>query len=235
MIKFTINITLITTFIISSFSTIAKTDINNLPSILDYYPNCSYEIIETASSKEETEQPLAIETTQLLLKRLRKQAKSIGANALILTARKTRKSKSAFDTAGFGKTKVLYTISYHAELIKSCKEEFGSYKKAAAFNHLGEKILSFKNEIQLSAKVVINTEKAKLHRPIVTNQEVSLEHGLYGIKIGSDYQQVIAAFGDPSIQLNLLNNELLVGYGRRFWMGSLSRFKIDLNIYHKLS
>jgi len=197
---------------------ITKTDINNLPPILNYYPDCSYEIIKTASSTEKTEQPLASKTTQSLFKHLREEAKNVGADALILTARKINKAKDQHDTHRMTKTKTLYMISYQAELIKSCKGNLGANKKVTAFNHLGEKILSFKNEIQLSAKVVINTEKAKLHRPIVTNQEVSLEHGLYGVKIGSDYQQVVAVFGVPSIELNLLHNELLVGYGRRHWL-----------------
>jgi len=116
------------------------------------------------------------------------------------------------------KTNTLYIISYQAQFIKNCKETLNPNRKAAAFNHLGQKIVSLKNSIQLSTKVIISEEKNKLDRPVLTNQEVSLEHGLYGVTLGSDYQQVIDKFGEPSIQLNLLTNELLVGYGRRHWL-----------------
>jgi len=121
----------------------------------------------------------------------------------------------------------LFEVSYHAELIKSCEDKLNYLKKAAAFNHLGEKSIAAKGKVLASQGVAVKysvksnfkqPEKSKLLRPQLTDDVVSLSSGLYGINIGNSYKEVLEAFGDPSIQLDLLKGELILGYGRRHWL-----------------
>jgi len=115
-----IKICIISTFS-SAFGALAKPIHQDLTPILDYYPNCSFEVIKTASSNKETEQPLANKITQSLFKSLREQAKDSGADALILTARKINKAKDQHDTRRMNKTNTLYIISYQHNSLKTVK------------------------------------------------------------------------------------------------------------------
>ncbi|MFT5759415.1 MAG: hypothetical protein ACI9LM_004177 [Alteromonadaceae bacterium] len=210
---------ILTILSLTTFDVLSENIKGNLPPILDYYPNCAYNIIEKASAKKTTQQPMARETTEFLLARLRAQAVKVGADAIILTDRQAEKSINSYESTRMGKTKTIFTISFHAEFIKNCEETFKQHTKATAFNHQGIKTLSSKKKVLVSRTIEIKyPEKSKLHRPTLNNQDVSLENGLYGIKIGSEYDDVLEKFGDPSIQLDLLDDELLVGYGRRHWL-----------------
>jgi hypothetical protein len=59
--------------------------------------------------------------------------------------------------------------------------------------------------------------KTKTSRPKITDNEVSLSNGVYGAKLGEEYKSVIDKFGVPSVQLSLLEGELIIGYGRGHW------------------
>jgi len=108
---------------------------------------------------------------------------------------------------------------FQAELINNCKDQGATAQKLAKYNHLGQRTVQAKGLTMSFKPIEIKyPEKAKLHRPQMLNQEVSLENGLYGMKIGSKYEHILKVFGDPSIQVDLLDNELLVGYGRRHWL-----------------
>ncbi len=52
---------------------------------------------------------------------------------------------------------------------------------------------------------------------MIANAVISLNNGIYGAKLGSSYQQTISEFGDPNIELNILENEIIIGYGRHHW------------------
>lgn len=181
---------------------------NKLPPILDYYPNCSYEVLNSSKVKVKTvEFPEAEVVTKLLLN-LREEAKSSGADALILKYRRMSKK-------GGERSKTFY-LSYKAEFIKECKESHTNNKKLTPVNKNGDDI----NGIDLGTfrYEFKRPKKAELHRPPITNNEVSVINGIYGIKIGASYQQVLDTFGDPSVELVKQSNELVVGYGRRHWL-----------------
>jgi hypothetical protein len=194
--------------------------LGELPVILDYYPNCSYQIIENAVAKLETEQPFAEDTKLRLLNKLRKKAKKLGADALILidkNAKKVMNTKKYYGSNSADITK--YEVSYEAELIKQCEAHNKALEKLAPYNHQGNQTSK-----TLIAKTTIITKfvftppvKEKLNHPVINNSELSLINGIYGIKIGSQYQHVIKVLGDPSVILSESENELILGYGRRHW------------------
>lgn len=190
---------------------------SDLPEILDYYPNCDYQIIDTAKVKVKTEKPFTDKTRLSLLNKLRRKALSLNADALILIDKEINTAKSH----GMGTAKVSnYTVSYKAELISQCKENNRKKQKLAPYNHQGYKVLKM-NTLTTTIETTFTFTppiKEKLNYPIITIKELSLKNGLYGVKIGSTYQQVITAFGDPSLVLSLLKGEVVMGYGRNHWL-----------------
>ena len=205
--------------LLTSFGVLSKEVNDNLPPILDYYPNCSYDIIEIASSKKTSLEPSSPKTISHLLEKLQIKATSVKANALIIINKKSVKSKDIHHAGRLKQAKAFYTVSFHAELINNCKDQGTTAKKLAKYNHLGQRTVKAKGlAISFQPIEIKYPEKAKLHRPELLNQEVSLENGLYGMKIGSKYEHILKVFGDPSIQVDLLNDELVVGYGRRHWL-----------------
>ena len=93
----------------------------NLPPILDYYPNCSYKIIKNFTAKIKTEQPLIEKTKLTLLAKLRRKAKSLGADALIIINKEVNEVINAEKYWGMKSTDIAkYVVSYEAELVKQC-------------------------------------------------------------------------------------------------------------------
>jgi hypothetical protein len=177
-----------------------------LPPILDYYPNCSYEVLDSTEVKVKTVIVPEVEVITQLLLNLREKAKSAGADALILKNRRMN---------NFRGTKIFY-LSYKAEFIKKCNEPHTKNRKLTPVDQkgietYGKELTKLRFELKLPKKVELN-------RPQITNAEVSVINGMYGIKIGADYQQVLDTFGDPSVELSIQPDELIVGYGRRHWL-----------------
>jgi hypothetical protein len=195
-----------------------------LPEILDYYPDCDYQVLTTYTVKSKIKEEFRDGVVNLklpklkikLLNKIRKKAQSIGAEAVILLNKKIKKRGSKLSN----KTNIGtdYTLSYEAELIKLCNKLGNSTQKLTPLNHQGEKQISFPAKNPTRKGFVFNfPKKAKLKRPLLTNTELSLSNGLYGVKIGDNLQHVIDAFGDPSVTLLLHDHELILGYGRRHW------------------
>ena len=170
--------------------------------------------------KEKTEEPSDSKTVKKLFLKLRKKALSVGADAVIVEKRKLKERyRFSVGVASSG-TKPLYLVSYQGLLIKTCKDSSGVNAKAAPYNHQGHTVKDIAlYTMALEKKITITLpERAKLYHPIISQNNVSLEHGIYGVTIGSSYQQVIASFGDPSIEFNLFADERVIGYGRRHWL-----------------
>ncbi|WP_057830086.1 hypothetical protein [Colwellia sp. TT2012] len=210
---------------------------DELPAILDYYPNCAYQIIDNAKVKVTTEQPFADKTRLSLLKKLRRKAKSLGADNLLLIDKKVKIDKNRAATHGFASPKVAsYTVSYQAELISQCKVNNNKDQKLAPYDHHGYKVININ-----TATTTIETTysftppiKEKLNHPLIVNKELSLANGLYGINIGTSYQQVVDKLGDPSVELFMFKGERVIGYGRNHWLhfrsGRLVNIQSEMSI-----
>lgn len=77
--------------------------------------------------------------------------------------------------------------------------------------------------------------KFKLDHPEISNHEVSLQHGVYGVKLGSTYLQAITVFGDPSVELKINNADKVLGYGRRHWLHFQSDKLVNIQSQSPLS
>ena len=200
--------------------------IDKLPPIIDYYPNCDYQVIKQYQVKDKVEKPRAKKVTKKLFIRLREEALSVGADAVIIEKRNLRKDniKPSIGTlihrSGLNAgAEHLYIVSYQALLIKTCQDFSGIQGKVAPYNHLGDNVRATKSTYMISTEVIITPpEKAKLYRPNIAKNSISLTDGIYGIKIGAKYAQVVALFGDPSIELSLFEGEKIIAYGRHHWL-----------------
>lgn len=186
------------------------------PPILDFYPNCSYDIVKTYSAKSQTDDTSkkTKKTNDLLLK-IRKEAEVVGADAVILIAKEIKRKITAT------KFKVaIFTIKYEAELVKLCNDESNDAKRLTAYDHLGNKTINLTSTSQKISNTLSHTFTFSdtIHRPKITINEVSLENGVYGVKLDDNYQNVIATLGTPSTIINVFTDEFIIGYGRRHWL-----------------
>lgn len=189
-----------------------------LPPILDYYPDCSYQLIKTYKVGKQTDDPLSEDVIFKILKKLRKGAQQVGADALILVG------KRLFQISPPKSTNVrqpvnIYKVSYQAELIKNCITVKSKQPKLAPYNHQGKITLRDISTTIYRPKVEITLpEKDRLNHPEITNSDVSISNGIYGIPLGASYLAVLEKLGDPSAEVLLLDQELIIGYGRRHWL-----------------
>ncbi len=195
--------------------------VDNLPAILDYYPNCDYQTVDTYTVKEITSNTRRKETIVKLLKKLQNKALNIGADAIIIEQRNIKKYKENKRYLGSNSNQTYSSIiSYEGVLIKTCQSSSTAERKAAPFNHLGQPVKKIKGmTLSLSTKIVFTLPaKATLHRPSILNNKISLTHGIYGLKLGASYSEVHATLGDHSFAFNLFEDEKIIGYGRRHWL-----------------
>lgn len=202
-----------------TFNVTAQPD-SSLPPILDYFPECQYKVIKNINLKHKTEHPFARETTEHVLNKLRRKAQSHLAEAVIILNRKVKKDIGKTGSyLGVSDNSSHYFVIYNADLINKCNQTSHNQNKPTPINSSGEK--TFSSDTSTSNVSMSYTftmpQKEKPKRPNITNTELSLAKGLYGIKLGSSYQEVYKKLGTPSIELNHLKNEHILGYGRSHW------------------
>ncbi|KGJ99072.1 hypothetical protein [Thalassotalea sp. ND16A] len=189
-----------------------------LPPILDYYPNCDYQILKQHSVSDESENPDSKTFKAKLLKKLGKKARNLGADALILLD-KTVKQTTRQRQFTSGRVYKGYKVEYTAEFIKQCEATTSENRKLTPLNRHGEKTLATNTISQITRTINIRfPSKAKLTRPSISDSEISLANGLYGVQIGTDFQNVIDTFGAPSVTLKLQQEEFIISYGRSHWL-----------------
>jgi len=191
---------------------------DKLPPILDYYPDCEYQVVERVKVKVSTEHPADNNTKDELLTKIRMKALSAKADAVILIDKNIKKKIGA----RHGKVSS-YLASFEGELIKLCKQQVNQkikYNNPTAYDHQGNRVVKSNG---LSTTIETKFEftppiKAQLNHPKIHNTELSLANGLYGITLGSSSQQINNVLGDPSIVLTVYKDELVLGYGRNHWL-----------------
>ena len=186
----------------------------------------------SSSSRATSKLSNSDEVVSDLLLELREKAKSVDADALILTDKNIKMTKY-FRRSTSDPIMYRYHIQYTAELIKNCQEVEFSSKKLAKYNHLGRKMIqildsktrvSFEDaqlnrvdEFQLNSVDVVRSKK-KINDVMIQSNEISIENGLYGVQLEDSYQKVVDKLGVPSAIINIMEDELIIGYGRRHWL-----------------
>lgn len=212
--------------LLSSFSTQTQAN-HQSPKIMDFYPKCNYQILDRVSAnsivpnKDKRLANALDKPTQKIFHQLREKATAIQADGIILTQRQYKQIGTETDA-----DRLVSRLSYHAELIKQCDDtqtqtqtQTETENKPTPYNHLGQQVIGHRTaKVQLRPITFTLPEKTRLNHPSLSNHEVSLDKGVYGVNLGMSYQQVIDIWGSASVELAVLDNELVIGFGRRHWL-----------------
>jgi len=189
-----------------------------LPPILNYLPNCDYEIVSSTKIKVKTNEPQSEETNKQLLQSLQKRALKNGAEAILLTGKSIKRK---YTHKGMRSSAYIFTyqLSYEADFINRCEDNKTSNRKLASYDEFGNKTVELKGlNTNLTPLTITIPAPEKLNRPIVVNKSISLSDGLYGIQLNSTLNEVKKAFGTPSVILYINQSDKLISYGRRHWL-----------------
>lgn len=185
--------------------------LENLPPVLSYYPDCDYEIVEETKVSNTAVDPLSLKNKIKLINKLRKEASEVGANAVIITKLKVAKPSDANLNDAFRR------LSFSAELIKNCGPNDAVTKKLTKYNEEGRLLAgSWNSSHSLKFKLTMPA-KPQFARPDLNDTSLSMSDGVYGVKLGTSYNEVKLKLGDPTIELNFYQEQLVLGYGRRHW------------------
>lgn len=201
---------------------------DSLPPILDFYPDCQYEILDTITVKvkavnkmvnrndlSKTIQSPLHEKINGLLEVIRLKGRKQNADAIILLSRHIKFSKTA------GRKNGEHLISFKAELIHQCNDLTADLLRPTRINHEGKQVIGFnwnkKINIGSDKKLTYSGTVKSLRHPAISQTQVSISKGAYGVKLGVSPSQVLDALGDPSFNLAIQDGEIILGYGRRHW------------------
>ena len=212
---------LTTTFFIGINAALASSQVN----VLDHYPQCDYQVLETVTeSRKLTQQngrlagEFVDQAFNILVEKFRQRAKEIGAQGILLVDRKLE----LMEKESWTKSREKHSqISYTAELVSLCKPDKSLPKKVTAFNAKGkpQKVLDlgsiggWQQEIEFPMPGQLKRET-----PQLTSQMISLKKGIYGKALGSKYDEVITAFGTPTFVMQINSELRMIAYGRRHWL-----------------
>ena len=141
------------------------------------------------------------------------------AEAIIILSRNIKKkmngSKELFAPE---KLQSSYSVSYEAQLVELCDDGKLSDKPTPFNSEVQKQMGNAVSASRINMSVTVRLPpKKKLHRPQITDAVISLENGIYGLPLGSSLDEILATFGDPSVELTNLSGEYIVGYGRKHW------------------
>ncbi|WDD99374.1 hypothetical protein [Thalassomonas actiniarum] len=196
---------------------VSAQETEGLPPILEYYPDCAYQVVKTFSAKKQTRHQHSQEHLDWILKRLRREAQEAGADALILTDKKVQ--QAGHQAVNHGRKQFPFSVAIKAELIRNCESKGSGELTATKIDGEGRRRLSTKLQtVKMEKKSMqFSFAQKRLNHPKILNSGISLS-GVYGVNIGSSYQQVRELFGDPSVELRAHQDEVVLGYGRRHWL-----------------
>ncbi|MEN3159424.1 hypothetical protein ABC502_13680 [Alkalimonas sp. NCh-2] len=206
--------------------------------VLEYYPRCDYKVIssinqqmEQASSSEQLHEESA-SLLQALVQKLKAEAQSVGADAIILNSvsqlrvhdaptvpssdvLKNRRARRQNNSQANSMT---LWASINADFIQLCEEDPTLPRKNTPFDAAGvdlnnKQSLTF--EISFSADTQITSTEKEGTRPL--SDTLGLKQGFYGIKLGISPENLVAWLGPTSVELHLENNAKALAYGRNHW------------------
>ena len=183
-----------------------------LPPVSNFYPKCEGSFVKMEKAHLITNTPYEKETKLELITQLREKAAEVNADLVILADRDVR----SYSLGKFNKQK--YYLIFRAEFHRQCaqNEEQYAVNKVAAYNQFGEKNITLKRAKSRSISVKLSTPgQETFNHPELTNTEISFKNGIYGIKLGSEVKDVIQTLGEPSVQLDVMEGEQVLLFGRR--------------------
>lgn len=198
-------------------------EFDSLPPILNFFPRCEYQVVENVAERKRIKATSYMEGTEELeratmgvLVDLRQRAKSVGADALILTDRKLVTPRKE---GGVTKKRKEYVLEYQADLISLCAEDFSAEKQLTSLNSKGNKVnFAFKSTLTERKSVTFKVNTNKYQPPVIKSHIITKEDGMAGLKIGDTQTQLTELLGRFSLHYKLPDGNEVFGYGRHFWV-----------------
>lgn len=198
--------------------------------ILDYYPSCHYQILDTISMKQSLlKRRTASESDSIdlsvrsLLERIIEAASEEGASGVILTAKSVKMGAEIDDiTLTKASSAKLGYVSFDAELISACEGEYTFSPKSTPVNKSGIRQTGITIKLPQSALRIalppINLNRAFLKQPELIVEDISLAHGVFGIKVGMTPKSVGEVLGSPTSEFQISYGSKVQSYGRNLWV-----------------
>lgn len=193
------------------------------PEILEVYPDCQYEVIKQLKRRTtfpvvgpNIDQEAKESVRWKLINGIRNIAKKQNADAIILTKSSVMLERETFSS---NKAKVKYKAMMSAELLDLSGCESTSGSRPTPLDKEGKTQLLHSGKIKLEHKLEFAIDNPNLrHVPEITSSLVSINDGIYGIKLGSPIDHVEEKFGQPVLKYALSNSDVIYGYGRNLWL-----------------
>ncbi|XOV78323.1 MAG: hypothetical protein ACFHVJ_15425 [Aestuariibacter sp.] len=191
--------------------------------IINAYPNCQAGQAESITFKKELLSKNGIvsyaekeKTFKFMRDQLIQKGRDKAADAIILTDKRVIMPKSR--RTGIEADGDLY-LSLAAELINYCDDDRSLSTNPAPFNREGSKILQLGGFSREAMSFTMSQPgEARAEQVSGLSNVISLQNGIYGIKLGDSTETVKNQFGFPSAQFNLSDSHILFAYGRAHWL-----------------
>lgn len=198
------------------------------PEVLNVYPNCDYQIIDTLSvtqnvglSRDTLNRDDVYEAAQRIINRILNQAERQSADAIILIERDLNVvDLLKFKSINFSAPKY-NTLTLTAELIEQCASDPNAPIRLTPLNANGtpqkELSLGSLGGWQQTIELDISGSNKRVITQLVNNA-VSLAEGGFGLKLLMSLNDVQQILGTPTLSLHIDEQYLALAYGRGLWL-----------------
>ncbi|MBO9490925.1 hypothetical protein J7384_11200 [Endozoicomonas sp. G2_1] len=193
----------------------SQAETQNHAEFLEFYPDCGFEIVDTVKHSgmirsDFTKSPkfYISEKMKKLHQDILSKAEKNGIHFLVV---KSRKLSPAYDES--------MRFNVTVEYLKTCSDPHKRGGKAAKFDALGQKLATFGQiKVGKNKTITFDLPHSIVRTELSDNFTVSLDGGLYGIKLGTTIDEVVKTFGTPSFWSSNQEGMEIVAYGRRHWL-----------------
>lgn len=192
------------------------------PQILDYYPACDYEVIDTITLKQRLGSKFQDpgmnelqEATQILLDKIRSQASEVGVDSIAIV------DKEIFNHVKSNDSSMRGYVELTAELFNHCAEQNSLTRKNTPFDANADRQIELEKStlsIESKIEVVVNIGNNKPNRPELPPLELTSGNRFYDLRIGASFNDVVDKLGTPTSEFILGEGQKTISYGRRLWL-----------------
>ncbi|MFC4701748.1 hypothetical protein ACFO4O_16470 [Glaciecola siphonariae] len=213
---------------------------DKMPEVLNFYPACDYEIVDTVTYQRRLAPRVSsvsnsdIEKAKnRIISRMKNTAIDKGADAVILidsdlaiiNTSNASPIGSLLDPNPQGKGVIgasHHTLAYTAELIKLCGSISNLSNNATPYNAKGkeQKAISLGTVGGWQKTIELDMASAQGQRTItdIGNYSVDIDDGVFGLELNMSLAEVQKILGTPTFRLKADDEHLILAYGRGLWL-----------------
>lgn len=212
--------------------------------VLEYFPQCNYQILDKRAYKYKVEktndsnvltQENLSKAMQILIGRMRSHAEELNADAILLVDREIEGVEEKTWTKNQDEHVL---VTYMAEIIKQCDNNSDTSRKPTPYDKFGapqkEITLGKVGGWQQQIVFAMPSDQKRLE-PELNSTEISIENGIYGVPLSTPFGEVIKIFGTPTLSMRINDKQQLIAYGRNHWFwftnSKLARVATDSGIF----